>query len=141
MRVQDCFDKRLLRRTSPSQEKATRALEISERKLRTAKALLSHGFYDDAIVNCYTCMFQAARGLLFKDGIIEKSHYCVILYLDGYYVRTGKLDQKYLNWLDTYRVERHDALYGLEDSEIVEDEAKLALKRGAEFLDEIKRII
>ena len=141
MRIRDCFDKRLLRRTSPSPEKAERAIEMAKAKLENAKSLLSHGFYEDAIVNCYTSMFQAARALLFKDGIIEKNHYCVILYIDEYYVKKQRFEKKYLNWLNEYRVERHDTLYGLEPSDTVEDEAELALERATGMLNRIKEIV
>ncbi len=84
-------------------------------------------------------MFQASRALLFHDGIIEKSHACVIAYLREHY--SSKLGQNMINWLDTYRLERHESFYGLEKPTIDEDEAKDALEKTEKFLETVQLIL
>jgi uncharacterized protein (UPF0332 family) len=84
-------------------------------------------------------MFQAARAILFNDGIIEKSHACVVEYLRENY--SSKLGQNMINWLDTYRLERHESFYGLEKSTIDRDEAENALKKSKKFLKSVQQIL
>ena len=107
MRTSDCFEKRLLRKTKPDKLKMKKALEMAELKRERAGNLFNNEFYEESIVSSYTCMFQAARALLFLDGIIEKSHACVVLYLRENYATTLGHDR--ISWLDTYRLERHES--------------------------------
>lgn len=139
MRVDDCFEKRLLRRTKPDPLKVTKALEMAEVKKERALDLFENDFFEESIVASYTCMFQAARAILFHDGIIEKSHACVVAYLREHY--SSKLGQNMINWLDTYRLERHESFYGLEKTTIDEDEAKDALKKSEKFLKSVQKIL
>ncbi len=81
MNIEECFEKRLLRNAPPDRLKSKKALEMSDRAIKQAEKLMEHGFYEQVILYSYTAMFQGARALLFKDGITEKSHYCVIEYL------------------------------------------------------------
>ncbi len=139
MRADDCFKKRLLRRTKPDPLKVTKALEMAGLKKERALELFENDFFEESIVASYTCMFQAARALLFHDGVIEKSHACVISYLREHY--SSKIGQNMINWLDTYRLERHESFYGLEKSTIDEDEAKDALEKSEKFLESVKLIL
>jgi len=52
-------------------------------------------------------MFQGARALLFKDGCVERSHYCVVEYLKRHYVQSGKLDQSHINQEADRRMNYH----------------------------------
>jgi len=139
MRVDDCFKKRLLRRTKPDILKEAKALEMAEVKKERALELFENDFFEESIVASYTSMFQAARALLFHDGVIEKSHACVVAYLREHY--SSKLGQNRINWLDTYRLERHESFYGLEKSIIDEDEAKDALEKSKKFLESVQLIL
>ena len=85
MRLDDCFKKRLLRRTKPDLLKSKKALEMANLKIERSAELLESDFYEESIVSSYTSMFHSARALLFKDGITERSHACVITYLSKEY--------------------------------------------------------
>ena len=61
-------------------------------------------------------MFHAGRALLFRDGIQEKSHYCLLVYLKEKY--TGRISAGILSSMDAYREERHEVLYSLEKTKI-----------------------
>ena len=87
--------------------KVTKALEMAELKRQRAQELFENDFFEESIVSSYTSMFQAARALLFHEGIIEKSHVCVVAYLREHY--SSALGQDKINWLDTYRLERHES--------------------------------
>jgi uncharacterized protein (UPF0332 family) len=139
MRVNDCFKRRLLRKVKPDLLKVQKALEMSERKRERAKELFINRFYEESIVSSYTSMFQAVRALLFKDGVTEKSHACVIAYLKEHYANSLGLDR--VSWLDTYRLERHESFYGLDPSELDKQEAKDAINKSERFFSSIKNII
>ncbi len=133
MNLQECFRKRLLRKDRPDPARARRSLEVSGAKLEQARRACEHGLYDASLVLAYTSMFHAARALLFRDGIVEKSHVCLIEYLRDHYVRRGKLSEGLVNTLDRLRVDRHEAIYGLEIT-VEEEQARNALEKAREFV-------
>ena len=139
MKVSECFQKRLLRRTKSDLLKVTKALEMAKLKRKRASDLIKNDFFEESIVSSYTSMFQAARALLFLDGIIEKSHACVVSYLRENYATT--LGQDRISWLDTYRLERHESFYGLEKPTINKQEAEDALHKTERFLYSVNQII
>ena len=136
MRLDDCFKKRLLRTDKPDILKSNKALEVANLKIEIAGELLESGFYEESIVSSYTGMFHSARALLFKDGITERSHACVIAYLSKEYGQS--LGQDRISWLDTYRLERHESFYGLEASGIDKYESKDAFNKSEKFLESVK---
>ncbi|MDO9536891.1 MAG: HEPN domain-containing protein [Thermoplasmata archaeon] len=111
MRIKDCYDKGLLRKRRPDPEKSQRAMELARKDLERAQNLLKSEFYMGSQLLSYTAMFQAARALLFRDGVFERSHACVVEYLKEYFVNKHILDISFVNWLDTLRVVRHESLY------------------------------
>ncbi|PXF58635.1 MAG: HEPN domain-containing protein [Candidatus Methanogaster sp.] len=117
-------------------ENAHRSIELSASNIEDADENLRIHRYRVVIVSSYTAMFHAARALLFKDGIKERSHECVPKYLKEKYKDMGM----YANVLDTYRRFRHSAIYGL-DVVLDEDEARTALNSAKEFLSIVERII
>ncbi len=138
MKVDDLFKERLLRKISPSLEKAKSSLRISESKLGEAKELFESSFFNQVVISSYTCMFHAARALLYKEGIQEKSHYAVCLYIMEKY--SDKIPKDLLNSFDNYRKERHEALYGFE-YEAGKEDAKSAIEDSVELLNKIKEIL
>jgi len=88
-RFQDCLEKRLLRRDRPDRQKALKALEIGEQRLLDAEISLEAEIHSAAILLSYAAMFHASRALLFKDGYVERSHYCLIEFVKEKYILTG----------------------------------------------------
>ncbi len=111
MRLDDCFRRRLLRADRPDKKKAGRSVEIAEEKLKRAVMFLKDGIYDACILYGYMAMFHAARAILFKDGLVEKSHACLIAYLREKY--SSIIPAGILNAMDAYRLERHEVMYGM----------------------------
>jgi len=138
MRLEDCFKERLLRRIEPDLEKTRRSLEIAKKKLRMGKEALDKGLLDASLIYAYTSMFHSARALLYKDGIQEKSHTCLILYLKEKYANS--MPYYLIQSLDYFRKERHEALYGL-DFEVKEKDVALALKDAEEFITVVEKIV
>ena len=138
MNIKECFEKRLLRKTKPDLKKAIKSLEIAKEKLVLAETALSAELLESCIVYGYTAMFHAARALLFKDGIIEKSHVCLALYLRKNY--SQKIPLSLINSLDIHRAERHEALYGLEFKTTKED-CECLLEDAREFIKIIENLL
>lgn len=138
MRLSDCFKKRLLRNIKPDMEKSHRSLEIALNKLGSAKTAFEKEFYDACIIYGYTSMFHSARAILYRDGIQEKSHVCIPLYLKEKYA--NKIPAHLIQSLDSFRTERHETLYGL-DFEICKKDAELCIEDAKSFYDQIKKII
>lgn len=64
----------------------------------------------------------------------------MVEYLKRHYVKSGKLDQSQIHWLDTYRIERHETLYGLEMMDVNENDSNAAVSSAKDFLEAIRRL-
>ncbi|OIO63356.1 hypothetical protein AUJ69_01210 [Candidatus Woesearchaeota archaeon CG1_02_47_18] len=84
-------------------------------------------------------MFYAARALLFKDGVIEKSHYGLFLYVKEEY--SDKLERRFINELNVLRLERHEISYGLEKPEVTQSEAEDSVRIAVDFIRAVEKII
>ncbi len=85
MRLAECFQKGLLKRISLDMENSSRSLELSRSNIEDAAANLSIHRYRIVAISSYTAMFHAARAILFRDGIKERSHECIPVYLKEKY--------------------------------------------------------
>ncbi|UCG68297.1 MAG: HEPN domain-containing protein [Thermoplasmata archaeon] len=141
MRLKDCYEKGLLRKRRPDSLKSKRAIELAKSDLDRAARLMESEFYMESRLLSYTGMFQAARALLFIDGVFERSHACVVEYLRVNYTKKHILDINYVNWLDSLRVERHETLYGLDIIDVSKEEAEDALSKGLKFVEKVTEIL
>ncbi|MFZ3059767.1 MAG: HEPN domain-containing protein [Candidatus Methanoperedens sp.] len=135
MKMAECFQKGLLKRTTPDMENALRSLELSKSNIEDAIENMSIHRYRVVAISSYSSMFPA-RAILFRDGIKERSHECIPVYIKEKYPELETL----ANIIDSYRRFRHDAIYGL-DFAIDEKEAKAALDSAKEILEKIKFFI
>jgi len=110
--LEDCYSKGLLRKTAPSPLKAHRSLEMARTWLREAGTILRAGAPRSAMVAIYMSYFHAARALLFRDGVREKSHGCIGLYLESYREK-GLLEEEWLLQFERIRSLRHEDQYML----------------------------
>ncbi len=136
MKLAECFQKGLLKRISPDMENADRSIKLSMNYIEDAVENLSIHRYRVVAILSYTAMFHAARAILFRDGIKERSHECIPVYIKEKYPELETL----ANILDSYRRFRHDAIYGL-DFVMDEEEAQASLESSKEFLEKIKIFI
>ncbi|MBI2133440.1 HEPN domain-containing protein [Candidatus Woesearchaeota archaeon] len=110
--VEDCFNFRLLRKISPDKEKSERSIKIAKDRLERADKSLKMRLFDFAILDAYMAMFHSARAILYRDGIQEKSHYSIFVYLKEKYSK--RIPVTIINTLNIHRIERHESMYGLE---------------------------
>lgn len=133
--IDECLKFRLLRKIKPDENKAKKSIEIAKKRINEAKTVYKLKLWKYAIIDSYMAMFHASRALLYQDGIQEKSHFAVYIYLKEKY--KNKIALNILNLLNIHRGERHEALYGL-DFEPQENDAKTALSDAEMFINKIK---
>ncbi len=136
MKMAECFGKGLLKRMSPDMENARRSLQLSMSNIEDAAENLSIRRHRVVAISSYMAMFHAARAILFRDGVKERSHECIPVYLKEKYPDLETL----ANTLDAYRRFRHNAVYGL-DFIMNEDDAREALNSAKEFLERVRGIV
>lgn len=112
--LEECFRKGLLRKIPASEENSIKSINKAKAMLIKAKEGIEYELFDSSLVLAYSAMFHATRSLLLRDGIRERSHYCISRYLEGTYVKAKKLDLRIVLLLDRTRELRHEELYSLE---------------------------
>ena len=112
----ECFEKGLLKKTFSQPDLAKKDLKQAEFFLKEAEELLELNKNQIAVLSLYNAFFHTARSLLFKDGIKERSHYCIARYLENHY-NLGK----FINNFETIMSIRHNVQYSTEKVEIEED--------------------
>jgi len=135
----DCIEKGLLRRIPPSRDKAVQSLKKASEWLKESENSLKAEAYGSTILTSYMAMFHSARAILFFDGFREKSHACVSKYLEEKYVKTGKLDKKWVELLDHNREVRHDDQYNLSFYSS-EDDAEKSLESARDFIQSMEKL-
>ena len=131
------FKERKLRKIPVDLEKSKKSLEIAKQKLEEAKKLFSADFYNNSVLSAYTSMFHSARALLYKDGIQEKSHYAVYVYIKEKY---SKIPKSLMNSFNNLREERQEVLYGFEEH-VSKEDSENAILDAEEFLEKVREIL
>ena len=136
----DCLDRGLIRRIPPSEDNAVRSIKKADKWLKDSVTTLKSKSYDSSVLASYMAMFHSARAILFRDGFREKSHACIARYLEEVYVKTGKLEKKWIELLDHHREVRHNDQYSLDFFSTKED-AVHALESAEKFCSRMKGLI
>jgi uncharacterized protein (UPF0332 family) len=123
----------------PSVEKARESIRISKEWLKESELNFKSGAYRSALSSAYTAMFHSARGILFRDGVREKSHYCIGIYLTGY-VERGLLENEWFLIFDRMRGARHTDQYSFNLSPTA-DEAISAIDAARDFVDRMEQLL
>lgn len=129
----DCLKEGLIRKIPPSKDKAVQSFKKAREWLEEAENSLKAGALASSILSSYMVMFHSARSILFFDGFREKSHACVARYLEEKYVKSGKLNRKWIELLDHSREVRHNDQYSLTFFS-TKDEAERSLETARNFL-------
>lgn len=138
--LSDCFSRRLLTNTGPSTGLARKSLKQAEIFLVDAIDMINIGKSRMATIALYNAFFHTARALLFKDGIKERSHFCIARYVEDKYVHKGLLKADFLGYLDALRDARHERQYSLE-VQTTEIDMGVAVGICNEFMKAVERLI
>jgi uncharacterized protein (UPF0332 family) len=134
-----CFRKGLLRKVEPSKTKSIQSIQESEKWIKESIKNLDSGAYNSAQLSIYLIFFHAARAVLFRDGVREKSHYCIVIYLESY-TTNNLLEESWVVLFDQMRRARHSQQYNFQP-EPIEDEIISNLKSAEKFNKRIKKLL
>lgn len=134
----ECMDKGLLRKTAPSREQAKMCLDKAEQSLEDARANLAEGRHDATVLLAYGSLLSESRAILFNDGMREKSHVCVVRYLEAKY--GDKLGMKSIGLLDSFREARHEAQYSAA-FRASEQQAREIVGFAGDFLEKAEKLV
>jgi len=138
MNIQECFDKRILRRIIPDKLKSESSFNVAENKFTRASELLKKDFLEEAFVSAYTSMFHAARAILYKEGVQEKSYYAVYIYLSEKH--KSNFSKGLIEAFKVYQLERHEIMYGFEP-EINIEKVESAIENAELFIQQVRKIL
>jgi uncharacterized protein (UPF0332 family) len=82
--LEKCFRRRQLEKVEPSHTKSQLSLKEAYKWLNESLKNIKSSAYSSAQLSIYLAFFHAARSVLFRDGVREKIHYCIGIYLEGY---------------------------------------------------------
>lgn len=120
-KVEECFEQGLLKKIKPNLKYSEQSIKQAEHFLDEADKLIENKINDMAFIALYNASFHAARALLFKDGVKERSHYCVNKYIEEKYQEKELITLRQSIILDSLREKRNSIQYSLEQSEIEEN--------------------
>lgn len=121
-----------------SREKALQSVEKSKELLAEARDSLEDHRINSAVIVSYLAIFHAARAVLFKDGFREKSHECIVRYLEEKY--KGKIEKNQVEMLDKFKSERMHTQYDVSYSPN-EEEAEKMIEFSEEFIETIEQFL
>ncbi len=139
-KVEDCFKEGLLKKIPPNKKFAEQSMKQAEHFLGEAEELIEKGIKDMAFIALYNASFHAARAVLFRDGVKERSHYCVSKYLEEKYAEKEIITMQHAIILDSLREKRNDIQYSLNPPDLEEDLAEIC-NQVAGFIERIKQIL
>jgi len=139
-KVEKCFEEGLLKKIEPNMNYASQSIKQAEHFLEEAQSLIESGVKDMAFIALYNASFHAARALLFKDGVKERSHYCVSKYIEEVYGEKEIVTMRQAIILDSLRERRNTIQYSLEQPELEEDLNEIC-GEVENLLERIKQIL
>jgi len=130
----------LIKAIPPSDENAKASIHAAEKWVEESEENLKAHAHNSSVLSAYLAMFHSARAILFRDGFREKSHYCLARYIEEKYVKTGKLESKWINLLDHQREIRHGSQYDT-SFHTTEKEAENAVNTAKEFSNRMRQLL
>ena len=137
--IEDCFERGLLRKVEPSRSKSEQSLLQAGEWLSEAEKNLEAEALRSAISSAYLAVFHSARAVLFRDGVREKSHYCIGLYLQRY-VEDGILEEDWPMLFDRIRSVHHADQYSFMALPTVE-EVQAGIDLAERFIERMERLL
>lgn len=138
-KMEDCFRKGLLRRVEPSLTKSKDSITEAREWLSEAMKNKASEAYKSAISSLYLAIFHSARAVLFRDGVREKSHYCVGVYLEKY-VDEGVLEEDWVLIFDRIRSVRHTGQYSFQ-THPSKEEVDSGIDIARKFVDRMEKLL
>ena len=123
----------------PSLTKSEQSMLQARDWLSEAEKNLEAEALRSAISSAYLAVFHSARAVLFRDGVREKSHYCIGLYLQRY-VEDGILEEDWPMLFDRIRSVRHADQYSFMALP-TEEEVQASIDLAERFIERMERLL
>ena len=86
-------------------------LQRANDALQAAETLLHAGLYNDSVSRAYYGVYHIAYAVLLTRGLEPKSHAGLRTLFSFHFVKTGKIEQKYLRLIANMQTHREEADY------------------------------
>ncbi|MEA3458217.1 MAG: HEPN domain-containing protein [Candidatus Thermoplasmatota archaeon] len=127
-----------MKKVMPSSDKGLHSFEKADDWINESKKNLNASAFGSCISSSYMAMFHSSRAILFRDGVREKSHFCIARYLEKY-VENDLLEEDWVFLLDRIRDVRHMDQYGIEHF-ATDEEAISTFKSAKSFVKRMKQL-
>lgn len=138
-KLEECFERDLLRYVEPSGEKAQESIKLAKEWLEESIKNFNSGAYRSGLSSAYLAIFHSARAILFNDGVRERSHYCVGVYLEKY-VDKKMLEGKWVEIFDRIRSARHTDQYSF-TLHITAEEVENSIEIARDFITRMQKLL
>lgn len=137
--LEKCFSRGQLQKVQPSREKSKLSIKEAHKWLKESLKNIDSNAYSSAQLSIYLIFFHAARSVLFRDGVREKSHYCIVIYLEEYH-KNELLEERWITLFDRMRRNRHAGQYTFQ-VEPIKEELESGIKSAESFLRRIEELL
>ncbi|HUU74979.1 MAG TPA: HEPN domain-containing protein [Methanoregulaceae archaeon] len=137
--MKNASEKENYRRFYPLKKRHGSPCLTARENFAEAEEAVKVGLLRAATNSAYVAVFHAARAVLFRDGIREKSHFCLEQYLNTY-VDSGKLESKWVAFFGNLRSKRDINQYGFEPP-ATREELDITLQLAAQFIDRMGTLL
>ena len=110
-------------------------LKTAQDKIGSARILLEHEKFDDAVSRAYYAVFHCVQALLQSEGLKAESHSGARTLFSLHFIKSGKLDRKLAKYFKELKEERESGDYGIL-SLIDEEDARQSISEAEEFIAE-----
>lgn len=155
--LQECFHptkgKPNIRKIKPDIKRAERHLEKARNNLRAMELMFDNDLFDWTVICGYYAMYHSVLASLTKIGLGATAHHCAIAAFEEFYVKRGKVDpeyaeyierakqleEKYANYLEEAKENRIILQYGVRV--LTNDDAEWIIEDAKEFVLKIEEIL
>jgi uncharacterized protein (UPF0332 family) len=107
--------------------------------IREAETLISSNLYKASVGHSYNAMLQAAMGALQANKIESVSRQTIYSAIEDAFIKTGRLDKKFINYLrnaEHARIDNNDT----PSATIEFRQAQMVLVKSREFIAECRKL-
>ncbi|BAI62277.1 conserved hypothetical protein [Methanocella paludicola SANAE] len=133
----DCLRSGMIKSYSASKEEIIKELGQSDNDLVRAKETIKAGDHKWSTIQAYYSMFHAARAVLLSTGYREKSHKCMLFFLESL-VDEGRLEPHFAREFRSAMFLREDADY---EATYSEQSARDTVENASLFIVRMKNLL
>jgi len=115
-------------------------LDLADLRMAAVNSLMSSEFYDDAVSRAYYAMYYAAKAALLTVGLTLKKHSSTVALFTEHFVRTGRVDKRFVSLLGRAQRARERSDYAPSVS-VKKSEADQILLDAQAFIAKMKEIV